>query len=127
MQLRHSFLGLETSLSIEREATKSIRDAYTNISFNDDSASGLFTKLPDYYRITAWLSGMEDVDECFRLHEGRDISVTLGWLDHASAGTPRGRENPITLDGKHNATWRDFSSISSKPGGQFRFLAWQIS
>jgi hypothetical protein len=60
MRLRRSFLGLEKSLSIEREATKSIREAYTNISFNDDSASDPFTKLPDYDRITAWLPGMED-------------------------------------------------------------------
>ena len=38
----------------------------------------------------------------------------------------RRRENPITLSGKYHATWRDFSSISAGPGGQFRFLAWQI-
>ena len=60
MRLRRSFLGLEKSLSIEREATKSIREAFTNISLNEDSASDPFTKLPDYYRITAWLSDMED-------------------------------------------------------------------
>ena len=58
--LRRSFFGLGQSLSIERAATKSIREANTKISFNDDSASDPFTKLPDYDRITAWLSGMED-------------------------------------------------------------------
>jgi hypothetical protein len=60
MRLRRSFFGLEKSVAIEREATKSIREAYTNISFNDDSASDPFSKLPDYDRITAWLSDMED-------------------------------------------------------------------
>ncbi|NBS16634.1 MAG: hypothetical protein EBT06_09710 [Gammaproteobacteria bacterium] len=83
----------------------------------------LLTNEPSYWALS---SRPGTVDERFRLHEGREISGTLGWLDHASAGTTRGRENPITLDGKYNATWRDFSSISSEPGGQFRFLAWQI-
>jgi hypothetical protein len=59
-RLRRSFFGLEKSLSIEREATKTIQEAYTNISFHYDSASDPFTKLPDYDRITAELSGMED-------------------------------------------------------------------
>jgi hypothetical protein len=60
MRLRRSFLGLEKSLYIEREATKSIGEAYTNISFNDNYASDPFTQLPDYYHITAWISDMED-------------------------------------------------------------------
>lgn len=60
MRLRRSFFGLEQSHSIEREATKTIREAYTNINFNDDSASDPLSKLPDYDRITAGLSDMED-------------------------------------------------------------------
>lgn len=66
------------------------------------------------------------VDQMFRLNEGRKIYGSLNWLDHASAGTMRSRENPITLTGKYTAEWRPFSYPSKQPGGEFRYLAWYI-
>ena len=45
---------------------------------------------------------------------------------HASAGTMRGREEPITLTGYYTAAWGPYSSIGSMPGGEFRFLAWHV-
>lgn len=66
------------------------------------------------------------VDEEFRLTEGRVIHGSLAWLEHASAGTMRSREKPITLNGKYAAVWRPYSAPCERPGGEFRFLAWHV-
>lgn len=59
-QLRRSFFGLEKSHSIEHEATTTIREAYAQINDGYDSNSDPLTRLPDFYRIQAWLLEMED-------------------------------------------------------------------
>lgn len=83
----------------------------------------LVTNDPSYWSETAHTG---PVDQMFRLNEGRDLHGSLTWLEHASAGTMRSREKPITLTGHYTATWRPFSAPSTLPGGEFRFLAWHI-
>ena len=59
-QLRQSFFGLAKSYSIEHEATTTIREAYAEIHDGYDSNSDPFTRLPDFYRIQAWILEMDD-------------------------------------------------------------------
>ena len=66
------------------------------------------------------------VDEKFRLNEGRVIHGSLAWLEHASAGTMRSREKPVTLTGHYAAAWKPYSFPCATPGGEFRFLAWHV-
>jgi hypothetical protein len=66
-RLRRSFFGLEKSYSIEREATKIIREAYSYVNFDENSSDDPFARLPDYLRIMEWLSDMED-RVIYRLH-----------------------------------------------------------
>lgn len=67
------------------------------------------------------------IDEQFRLNEGRVLEGALGWRAHASEGTVHGRSGPICLQGRYSANWRPYSNPSPLPGGEFRFLAWEIS
>jgi hypothetical protein len=83
----------------------------------------LLTNDPSYWSDSA-RSGT--VDEKFRLAEGRVIHGSLAWLEHASAGTMRSRERPITLKGEYSAVWKPYSMPCELPGGEFRFLAWHI-
>jgi len=45
----------------------------------------------------------------FSIHEGRRISGELGWGPNASAGTRKGREEPIKLRGEYQLKWRSYS------------------
>lgn len=66
------------------------------------------------------------VDQNFRLTEGRILHGSLAWLGHASEGTIRTRERPITLNGTYKAAWRNYSNPCGIPGGEFRYLAWHV-
>jgi hypothetical protein len=72
-----------------------------------------------------WTQGRKPdaVDLAFRLHEGRVLEGSVGWSAAAGAGTVKGRELPITLEGTWTVEWRDFSQIFDRPGGRFRYLA----
>lgn len=83
----------------------------------------LLTNDPSYWSESA-RSGT--VDEKFRLTEGRVVHGSLAWLEHASAGTMRGREKPITLNGKYTVAWKPYSMPCELPSGEFRYLAWHI-
>ncbi|MGX1901616.1 hypothetical protein ACT3HK_09660 [Thermolongibacillus altinsuensis] len=41
------------------------------------------------------------VDSYFRIHENRILTGELKWLEHASAGTTKGREDSIVIKGTY--------------------------
>lgn len=63
------------------------------------------------------------VDAAFRIHEGRELTEELAWAPHAGAGTTRGREAPIRLEGSYTMHWRDYSKFEEEKYGEFRYLA----
>ena len=67
------------------------------------------------------------VDAAFRLHDGRCVSGEMAWSERARAGTTKGREEPIRLDGSYELQWRDYVEIGAARYRQFRYLAVQIS
>ncbi|HZO87322.1 MAG TPA: hypothetical protein VFB38_03215 [Chthonomonadaceae bacterium] len=58
----------------------------------------------------------------FRMHENRSLSGTLAWGEGASHGTIRGRESCLALRNEYVLSWHDYSTVSSLPGGRFRYL-----
>ena len=83
----------------------------------------LVTNDPSYWSPSA---RQGTVDEMFRLNEGRVLHGSLAWRAHASPGTMRSRERPITLTGCYVAAWKPYSAPCAVPGGEFRFLAWHV-
>jgi hypothetical protein len=63
------------------------------------------------------------VDCEFRIHENRIITGELKWLEHASAGTTKNREEPIVIKGMYKMQWHHYSTISNEKHGEFRYLA----
>jgi hypothetical protein len=66
------------------------------------------------------------VDADFRLQQGRILHSTLSWGVGASAGTKRGREEPLELNGTYVVHWKNYSQPSAKSYGRFRYLAVKV-
>ena len=66
------------------------------------------------------------VDAAFRLHEGSLLRGTRHWDFNASAGTKRGREEPLQLRGKYRNRWSDYAPVAEGSGGKFRYLLHEI-
>jgi hypothetical protein len=64
----------------------------------------------------------DTVDIAFRLHEGRELTGSMSWADHAADGTTKDRTNPIHLRGRYHLMWRDYSALEESDGSQFRML-----
>ena len=58
-----------------------------------------------------------------RLWEGRLLGGSLGWADHAGAGSTRGREERLVLSAEYPLHWAEYSTLSDDRKGQFRYLA----
>jgi hypothetical protein len=63
------------------------------------------------------------VDSYFRIHENRILTGELKWLEHASAGTTKDRENPIAIKGTYKLRWQHYSTVRNEKHGEFRYLA----
>jgi hypothetical protein len=63
------------------------------------------------------------VDSYFRIHENRILTGELKWLEHASDGTTKGRENPIAIKGTYKLRWQQYSTVRNEKHGEFRYLA----
>jgi hypothetical protein len=109
---RHDFIKdiwrLEQAISVDVNAT-----GYA-IMLTNDSA---YWKQPGDRHV---------VDPLFRLHEGNILHGTLDWDARASAGTKRGRDEPIRLNGIYTMRWRDYSKPSTESYGKFRYLAVEV-
>lgn len=69
----------------------------------------------------------DPIDAAFALTEGRELTGTLAWASHASAGSTKGREMPVKLRERYVAEWRDYAAASLTGGSQFRYLAFRVS
>ena len=67
---------------------------------------------------------VETIGDAFRLDEGRVLAGVLDWSSRAGAGSIQGGR-PITLTGKYDLRWRDYSALPEKYG-QFRYLAVEV-
>ena len=69
----------------------------------------------------------DTVDASFRLHEGRIVNGKLTWGSSASAGTTKGRSDPINISGRYTLQWKDYSTIESEATYRtFRYLLVQV-
>lgn len=62
------------------------------------------------------------VDEMYRLRSGRIMTGKLRWLDHATEGTTRRRNETLTLSGKYLLDWKPYSIVESERNSEFRSL-----
>ncbi len=70
-----------------------------------------------------WAEGNSTVvDAAFRAYEGRTVLGSLRWTSKASAGTTKGRSEPIALSGRYQVRWNAFSTVGSAPSGEFRYI-----
>jgi hypothetical protein len=58
----------------------------------------------------------------FSIADGRVVTGNMAWADHTGAGTMKNREEPISLTGRYNLKWYNFSKFDDKRNGQFRYL-----
>lgn len=65
--------------------------------------------------------------EAFALYEGVCKSGTMGWASHTSAGTQKGREEPISLRGAYSIHWQPYSQISEARAGKFQYVLLSIN
>jgi hypothetical protein len=72
-----------------------------------------------YWKVAA---NSNTVDAEFRLHDGRTLEGELRWSTKAGTGTTKGREQPLSLRGKHALKWHDYSTIAAASYGKFRYL-----
>ena len=63
------------------------------------------------------------IDATFRMHEGCEVRGSVALSRRASAGTRKGREAAIELQGSYLTRWRDYSKPEpGLAGGEFRYL-----
>lgn len=67
------------------------------------------------------------VDAAFRLHEGRTITGEMTWSERAAAGTTKGREEPIRLNGSYDLHWQDYADLGEGSYQRLRYLAVQTA
>jgi len=68
------------------------------------------------------LSNYNTVDDNFRIHDGKELTGTLKWHLNTSEGTKNNRDEDISLNGKYNLKWNDYSDIPNQKNGKFRYL-----
>ncbi len=71
-------------------------------------------------------SSRETVDQSFRLHDGRVSNSVMAWKHTASTGTMRGREEPISLDGRYVVSWQPHSRLAGAAAGEFKMVVIEV-
>lgn len=71
-----------------------------------------------------WSQGIKEntLDRAFKLTQGRFLSGTLAWADHAGAGSIKGRELAIQLRGEYGIAWRPYSQPGDSSALPFRVM-----
>lgn len=95
----------------------------TRVLPNCDGAVIVLSNEPSYW--TPPGHDRETNAAAFRLYEGRRLDGVRGWGPNTGAGTLRGREEPVALNGSYELRWRDYSRL---PGakGSLRLLVVEI-
>jgi len=65
------------------------------------------------------------IDAEFRLHNGRVLNGALRWRK-AGAGTMKGRETELVLQGRYWLQWQDYADLSVSGYSRFRYLMLSI-
>ena len=65
-------------------------------------------------------------DAAFRLEDGRMIEGEMAWSDDAAPGTKKGREQPLRLNGRYKANWRNYWDFREGTHSEFRYLAVEV-
>ena len=93
----------------------------------EDCKTGLAILLTNdhlYWRDT----GRRDtVDAALRFHEGRTLAGNLAWAAKASAGTTKGRQSDIELQGRYQIRWQDYRNLVTSKYGEFRYLTIRVA
>jgi hypothetical protein len=71
--------------------------------------------------------GRNTVDAEFRIDDARILKGTCSWGPHASIGTKKDREQPITLQNKYLIHWENYSTPSQSSYGLFRSLTIKVT
>ena len=68
-----------------------------------------------------WKKSLKEnsIDAAFKIYEGKEVTGGLSWSDDAGAGTKKGHEKPIELQGKYTMHWQNFSYIPETKNGTF--------
>lgn len=66
------------------------------------------------------------VDRAFRVFDDRVITGNLSWDNRASAGTKKGRESDLDINGKYMLKWKDYSNLEKSTKGKFRYLLVEV-
>jgi len=71
-----------------------------------------------------WVSPrkVDNIDDAFRIHQGRVVTGELHWSSTAGVGTTKGRLRAINLEREYRLHWRDYSEFGHISRGQFRYL-----
>lgn len=73
-----------------------------------------------------WTPGREGtIDASFRLHDGAALAGSLGWAEHAGAGTTAKRTEFLSLGGSYVTAWSDYSDTGDR-SGRFRQLLLEV-
>ena len=94
---------IERLENLMKSGTYSISEAYAIILTNDSAYWRDTRKSPD---------GKQPNDIAFRIFEGVELTGKREWNAAASAGTTKGHERPIYLDGTYTMEWQDCSPTS---------------
>jgi hypothetical protein len=62
----------------------------------------------------------------FQLQEGRQCQGEFRWGPSAGAGTTKGREAPLALQGCYTLAWGEYSTVSASRYGVFRLLVVEV-
>ena len=83
----------------------------------------LLTNEPNYWQTT---TNLGTADALFRIHDGRMLTGELKWSEATGAGTMRGRESPLTLNGSHHIRWVDYSTFNERGPAKFRYILLKV-
>ena len=78
---------------------------------------------PSYWKPN--MSSKKTVCDQFRIHHGIEKTGTLQW-ENAGIGAIKGRENPITLDGRYPIRWSEYSSFGTARNQSFMITVTKI-
>jgi hypothetical protein len=96
------------------------------ITTGSDNIKGIAILLTNDHLYWSEPTRANTVDSYFRIHENRILTGELKWMEHASAGTTKDRENPLVIKGTYKLQWKHYSTVSNKRHGEFRYLAVHI-
>ncbi|MBD2872550.1 hypothetical protein [Paenibacillus arenilitoris] len=86
----------------------------------DEGFLVFLTNDPSYYTVPH--AARTTVDQAFRIHEGKLVHGLLSWGQTAGAGTTKGREAAIAIQGHYELSWLDYSRIDDSAHGRIRAL-----